>query len=142
MTSNPFDDKAAKPDPTSLSDALGKAKRSWDAIVDDLGKRNSGLVQTWKFYGKKYGWQLKVATKRAALLYMIPRRGGFLAALTLNAKALGSLRTSDLPANLVREIESSRTYPEGRPARVEVTSEKQVDVVKRLLAIKLASQDG
>jgi hypothetical protein len=138
MTRNPFDDKDAKPDGKTLAAALGSTMTSWNAIVNELAER-SGLVQEWKFYGKKYGWQLKVATKKAAVIYMIPHEGSFLAALALPPKAVDAVRTSDLPPDVIREIEAAKTYSEGRPARVEVTGKKQLEVVRRLLAIKLES---
>jgi hypothetical protein len=131
-----FDDKTRGPDDAALGRALGKAKKSWDDIVEHV-KGLPGVSREWKFYGKKYGWQLKVADTKRALLYLVPHAGGFLAALALNDKAVAALRPQNLPASLIREIETAKAYPEGRPARIEVTNTKDAALVKKLLALKL-----
>jgi hypothetical protein len=133
---NPFNDKAAKPAEAALSKALGKSRPLWDALLAYLDE--AGVGREWKFYGAKYGWQIKAATKKVAVLYMIPHEGSFLAALALKGKAVEAVRASKLPAALIKEIVNAKEYAEGRPARIEVTGKKQADIVKQLVAIKLA----
>jgi hypothetical protein len=136
MTNNPFDDKATRPDDAALAKVLGKSRTHWDALLAYLGE--AGVAREWKFYGAKYGWQIKAANKKSAVLYMIPHEGSFLAALALKSKAVEAVRASNLPAGLIKEIESAKEYAEGRPARVEVATKSQAEMVKRLVAIKLA----
>ena len=125
------------PDDATLAQTLGKSKNVWDAIVDHIDKLPNGLVRNWKFYGTKYGWQMKVTDGKRAVLYLIPHEGSFLAALALNDKAVAALRSQRIPSRLLREITTGKAYPEGRPARIEVTSQRDVAVVKKLLGIKL-----
>jgi len=139
MASSFFDDKARKPDEASLSEALGKAKRCWDAIIDHLDKKCDGHVREWKFYGEKYGWQLKVVHNKRSVLYLVPRKDSFMASLALKEKAVDAVRASGLPPSLIRDIENAKAYPEGKPARIEVTGKKQADIVKQLLEIKLST---
>src|SRR5687768_12361295 len=128
MTTNPFDDKSVKPDDAALAKALGKSKTQWDALLCYLDE--SGVSREWRFYGAKYGWQIKAANKKSAVLYMIPHDGSFLGALALKGKAIDAVRASNLPPALIKEIESGKEYSEGRPARIEVTGKKQADLVK------------
>lgn len=125
------------PDDAALGRALGKTKKVWDAIVDHLDRLPNGLVRNWTFYGTKYGWQLKVTDGKRAVLYLIPHEGSFLAALALNDKAVAALRSQKIPSRLLREITTGKTYPEGRPARIKVTSRRDLAVVMKLLGIKL-----
>jgi Protein of unknown function (DUF3788) len=134
-----FTDKSKAPDDKTLAEMLGKAGKHWDALVKHLDADPTGLIGEWKFYGPKYGWQLKVSCKRRAVLYLVPGQDCFLAAMALNDSAVEAVRESGLPASLIREIETAKAYPEGRPARVNVTAKNRVEIVKRLLAIKLAS---
>jgi hypothetical protein len=90
----------------------------------------------WKFYGKKHGWQIKALRKKKALLYLIPHQGSFLAGMALDEQAVAAVRDSALPPTLVEEIVSAKPSPEGRPARVEVETKAQAELVRRLLAIK------
>jgi hypothetical protein len=133
-----FPDKTARPTDGNLATALGRTKAHWDAIVGHVAREHPNLARDWKFYGSKYGWQLRIIRKRSVVLYLIPHAGSFLVATALKSEALARLRESGLPSNLVAEIEAAKTYAEGRPARVEVTEEPQVDVVLRLLALVLS----
>jgi hypothetical protein len=98
-----------------------------------------GVTSEWKFYGQKHGWQLKVMARRRALLYLIPRRGHFVAALALREPAIAALREHGVPEPLVREIEEAKPSPEGRPARVEVRGPGELSLVKQLISTKLAA---
>jgi Protein of unknown function (DUF3788) len=131
--------RSKPPDDATLEQALGRTKKLWDAIVDHVDSLPNGLVREWKYYGKKHGWQMKVTDRKRAVLYLIPHDGSFLAALALNDKAVAALPSQKIPPRLVREIATAKTYPEGRPARVEVTSTSDLMVVKKLLALKLSA---
>jgi hypothetical protein len=138
MATSCFDDKTRAPDDARLSAALGKAFRHWQAILAHLEAARPGLAREWKFYGAKLGWQLKVADRKRAVVYLVPHEGGFLAAMALSDAAVAAVRASRaLPAELVREIEAAKQFPEGRPARVEVTAARHAETVKQLLSVKL-----
>jgi hypothetical protein len=139
MTGNQLNDKAKKPSDAALSETMGKAKKHWDTLIAWLSKEHPGLIQEWKFYGEKYGWQLKIFDKKRAILYMVPHQGYFMAALALKEKAIASLKESNLPASLIEEIENAKAVPEGKPARIEVTTKEQVEMVMKLVGIKLGA---
>ena len=139
MTVHPFVDKARAPDDAMLADALGRTKACWDAIVAHGLAAFDGVTSQWKFYGAKHGWQLKLLRKRRALLYLVPHEGTFLAGLALRESSLDRVRGARLPKGLVRSIEEAKAFVEGKPARVEVRSAKDVATVKKLLAIKAAT---
>ncbi len=132
-----FNDKSKCPDAAALAELLGKANTAWVALVEHLESEVDGVDLAWKFYGSKMGWQLKATRKRKALLYMIPKPGKFTAALALALAAVDALDDAGLPAALVAEIRAAKTYAEGTPARIEVTSKRQLANVRRLLTLKL-----
>lgn len=132
-------DKSAPPDDATLAAALGRAKPQWDHIVARAHIACPGLAGEWKHYGQKHGWQLKLATKKRAIIYLIPHRGSFTAALALNPRAVAALRDGGFAESYVREVENGRTSPEGKPARVEVSDRKDGETVIKLLAVKVAS---
>lgn len=138
MASSAFDEKSSPPDAERLAAVLGESSPYWDAIVRSVEERCAGVAKEWKFYGSKLGWQLKLTHKKRAVVYLVPREGRFLAAMALRPDAMEELRDHDLPPALVREIEEAKTLPEGKAARVEVGTERDAEVVRRLLAIKLA----
>ena len=134
-----FLDKSKKPTDADLAELLGKTVNHWHAITDHLAGSDEGLTLEWKFYSGSHGWHFKATKKKRAVLYMIPKKGGFTASMALREKAIEMLRDGGLPEELIAEIESAKAYPEGKPARIEVTGKKKVDIVKKLIAVKLAS---
>ena len=137
--SSVFDNKAAQPDDAALAAALGATKPLWDGLLRRL-EALDGVDVEWKFYGKKHGWQVKaIWKKKKALVYLIPHADSFLAGLGLSDRAVEVLLTSDLPSALVTAIAEAPSFPEGHPARVEVTDAGEANIVERLLDIKLAA---
>ncbi len=134
--SSVFDEKAEPPTDASLAQVLGRSKAHWDAIMRHVEGIEGASVE-WKFYGKKHGWQVKALRKKKALIYLIPHQGSFLAGMALDDAAVEAVRESSLPSALVEEIAAAKSAPEGRPARVEVGTNAQAELVRRLLAIKL-----
>lgn len=123
-------------EPPEIASLLGKARPAWDALrrfLDGL----DGVSSEWKFYGEKHGHQLKVSANRRALVYLIPREGRFTAAVALREPAIEALRASGFPAARMRAIDGARASTEGKPARIEVRSARDVALVKRLVAVKL-----
>lgn len=132
-------DKSQTPDAAALRAALGGAAAQWDAIVARAQEGCPGLTQEWKHYGQKHGWQLKLATKKHTILYLIPHRGSFMAATALNPKAVAALREGGIADAFAKEIANGKTLPEGKAARVEVANKKDAITVIKLLALKVAS---
>lgn len=132
-------DRTRVPGDADLAAALGAAKPHWDALIAFVREACPEAAHEWKHYGAKYGWQLKVVRAKKALLYMIPHRGGFNAALALRPRAVEALRGAGVPEDLVREIEAAKDAPEGRPARVFVRTKKDAALAAKLVALKLAS---
>lgn len=120
-----------------LSSRLGGSQPLWDSLMTFVSSSCSEAVPNWKYYGVKYGWQLKWEYKKKAILYMIPHEGSFGAAMALKEPALSRLPHSSLPASLVAQILEGRMLPEGKAARVEVTGTEHVEQVKALLLLKM-----
>jgi hypothetical protein len=138
--SSVFDEKTEPPNEAALTQALGRSKAHWDALVRHVAGID-GVTVEWKFYGTKHGWQIKAMRKKKALLYLIPHEGSFLAGMALDEQAVETLRGSALPAALVEEIAAAKPSPEGHPARVEVKTKAQAELVRRLLAVKVGHTD-
>jgi hypothetical protein len=125
--------------PPDLTVMLGAAKAAWDALQKLLDAQ-PGASGEWKFYGAKHGWQRKVTADKVALVYLIPKAGYFTAAVALRDDAIAALRGRGYPVDRVREIETARASTEGKPARVEVRTLKDVALVEILVMTKLATR--
>ena len=69
------------------------------------------------------------------IVYLVPSNGCFQASFILGDKALGAARLAKLPK---KATEGTR-YPEGTGIRIAVKSEKDVALVEKLAAVKLAN---
>ncbi|MHC4470886.1 MAG: DUF3788 domain-containing protein [Planctomycetota bacterium] len=139
MEPSAFCDKSKVPHDDEVAEVLGRARGNWDALRAHLAETCDPLIEAWKFSGKKYGWALKLEHKKRAVLYLTPMKGLFRAGAALGDKAVAAARESDLPPDVVEAIDSAKKYMEGRPVRIEVRNEKDLAVVKKIAAIKLAN---
>lgn len=128
--------RTSGPGASALAAQLGRARKAWDVLLARVDEAWPDVVREWKNYGAKHGWQLKMSHRKRAFVYLIPRDGSFTAATALKGEALAALRESGLPAALVDEIERGTSYPEGKAARIIVTTSTQVEQVMSLLALK------
>ena len=139
MTLSAFEDKSKPPKDKEVAKVLGRTSAHWEKLKALLRSQYEPLTETWKFAGQKWGWTLQLKRKKRAILYLTPHKGYFAAGLVLGEKAVKSARDSDLPDSVVKTISSARKYAEGRGIRIEVKTKKDIDIVEKLAAIKMAN---
>lgn len=132
--------QAPPPEPTAeeIEAQLGSSFAAWEALLG----AHPDLRPEWKWYGPKNGWTLKLFDGKRNLCFLSPGDGRFLAAFVLGHDAVERALKSTLPPELRREIAGARTYPEGRPARIEVRAEEDLGPVHTLLEIKRGGTPG
>jgi hypothetical protein len=139
MTDNPFTEKGSPPTEDALAKALGRSWGSWTALEARLAEDHPPFRAEWKFYSAKSGWQRRLLRKKRTILWLSPRRKHFLASTAFGEKAADAAAESDLPEETKRMIGEAPRYAEGRAVRTEVRTRKDVDLVRRLAAIKMAN---
>jgi uncharacterized protein DUF3788 len=136
MALSAFDDKNTAPDVRSLKATLGSATRLWDRLKDRLQSDHGPLAEAWRFSGRSFGWSFRLEQPKRVLVYMTPCHGYFLASFALGAKAYRAAEEADLSADVKAVLRSAPKYPEGRGIRVPVRTDREVDDVVRLAALK------
>jgi len=131
-----FDDKAEKPDDRVLAEGLGGAKTLWDGLVRHLAGEYAPVTEDWTFHKS---WSLRLKRKGRTIIYLLPRDGHFLCAFVFGGKATEAARAAKLPKAVLKEIEAAPAYAEGRGFRLEVRTARDVETMKALAAIKMAS---
>jgi hypothetical protein len=139
MAPSALDDKSKRPDDGMVADVLGKSKELWDAILAHLTQLYPGVQNEWNFAGAKYGWSLRPKLKKRTILYLIPGQGSFTVSFALGAKAVAAAESSSLPGPVLETIRTARQYPEGRGVRLEVSRHAEVEAIKRLIELKMAT---
>jgi hypothetical protein len=131
-----FGAKGRAPNDEELLAALRGAYGAWQRLLSLLDSRIGDLVSVWGHAGKRYGWSLRVRKRKRVLVYLTPQAGQFLVSLALGEKAVAAARAARLPVAMLRVIEASPRYAEGRGVRFAIRSERQLDALARLVEIK------
>ena len=132
-----FLDKSKQPQEKKLKQTLGSTFDLWQEIKTFIKSEIGETSEEWKFYMKKTGWQLKTLLKKRNMFFFTPFENCFRITFVFGDKAVAEVQKSDLPKNLVDELVSAKKYMEGRGFSVDVKSPNDVEVIKKLLFIKV-----
>jgi Protein of unknown function (DUF3788) len=135
-TVNAFVGKTEKPTEAELGAELGASKSLWDELVSQLAAEHK-LAREWNSYSKKAGWSLRLKRGDRNVVYFSPLHGFFRASFALGDKAVKAALESGLPASAIKIIKEAKRYAEGTAVRIEVNGQKDVEVVKKLVVVKL-----
>ena len=116
--------------------ALGAGKELWDQLVSDLTAEHR-LAQEWNSSSKTLGWSLRLKRGDRNIVYLSPLHGRFRASFALGDRAVKAALQSDLQKPTIKFIKEAKRYAEGTALRIDVKASKDVEVVKKLTAIKL-----
>lgn len=132
-----FPDKSHSPKDADLARVLGRTKRHFDNLKAHALEVSPTATHEWKFYSKKSGWIFVLGGKRRNLLYLKPSNKYFTVSFVFGERTVKATEQSDLPDDVVKMVRTSPKQPEGRAVAVEVRSAAQLEIVKKLLAIRM-----
>jgi hypothetical protein len=124
-----FDRPGSPPDESALEQALGPVCALFTGLLTHV----EGATWEWKFYGAKYGWQVKATKKKKALFYLVPCRRSFTFACAVRERERDSLLKSHLTPVVKKELLSAKKYAEGYPVRVRVVKHTDAVMVQGIL---------
>jgi hypothetical protein len=135
---NAFVNHPTQPTDEELSAALGAARALWDRLLAELADEYQLVTREWHSYSPKAGWALRIRRKDRNIVYLSPERGEFTAAFALGDKAIEAARQSRLPQRALKIIDESKRYAEGTAVRIGVHAARDLTIVSKLVAAKLA----
>ena len=127
-----FGEKAILPNEEALSVTLKDTQVLWDKILEISDGKGE-----WKFYGKAAGWTFQVKKGKRTLFYMIPKDGWFQMTFVYGERAVEAAPAHELPKNILDDLLQAKAYVEGRSVAIEITSNEDMDVVKKMLQLKM-----
>lgn len=132
-----FNDKLTQPTDEMLVTVLGQTKEYIDSIIRFISTEFGECHPEWKYYGSKYGWSMKIFNNKRNVLFLGPEQGYFNVAFAFGEKAYLQIMNSDLPETIKEQIAASKAYVEGRPLRLEIRNEGNLELLFKLIKIKL-----
>lgn len=132
-----LNDKASQPDDDLLARTLDRSYAALQALRKHIRETYGETSEEWKFYGRKYGWQLKTFLKKRNLFFIIPEEGSFRVVFIFGDRAVAEIEKSDVDKRLKDEVASAKKYAEGRGLTVPVGDPSPLPDIRTLLKIKL-----
>lgn len=129
--------KSEIPDDQKLKKSLGGNHKLWEEIKKSLLSKYGILTEEWKYYGEKSGWVLEYLHKKRNLFFFVAHKKFFSIAFVFGDKAVNTIEKSDLPSNIIKELINAKKYAEGRGIRIPVKKKSDVDIIKKLVSIKI-----
>jgi hypothetical protein len=139
MALSVFLDKSKRPGEHDLSETLGETKQLWDQVKTYVKETVPDIIEDWKHYGKNSGWTMKLLKKKRNLFFSYPGEGHFTVVFVFGDKAVQAVENSPLPPDIIQTLKEAKKYAEGRGLRVTVKNQDDVEVVKKLITIKIAN---
>ncbi len=137
MALSAFLDKSQVPGEEELVTTLGKTKPLWDTLKSHVTETYPDVKEDWKHYGKNSGWTMKLLKKKRNLFFSYPGEGNFTVVFVFGDKAVKAAEESELPEDIIEALKESPKYAEGRGLRVTVEERSDIELVKKLLNIKV-----
>jgi hypothetical protein len=73
MSESVFNEPLVVPDEKMLISELGPVYSIYKTIKSEIGRFKDEIQPTWKFYGKKNGWLLKLMSGKKNVLFVVPQ---------------------------------------------------------------------
>lgn len=134
-----FDDRSRPPRESELAIALKDSFIYWNELKKLISLRFKPLSCDWGFASKTTGWGMRLRNKDRTVLYMTPCQGYFLASFALGEKAVKAAHEDDLPASVLKVIDTATKYAEGRGVRLKVRNRRDLRNIEKLAAIKMST---
>lgn len=135
-----FCDKSVLPSENELSLVLENTSKLWHDVRLYI-KKYGTIKEEWKIYSQKVGWCKKILLlsnkEERNILFLYPNINYFTCVLVFGEKAVGVAEKSGLPQYILDSILSAKQYREGRSFNVEIRTQQDFEVLKKLIDIKI-----
>lgn len=140
MSFSIFCDKNFPPVEDEIQRVLGEVSMLWQEVRKYI-ERNQTIREEWKIYTKKAGWCKKILLVKSKeernILFLYPNQNYFTAIMVYGDQAIEAIKEGGIPKDVQESILNARPYREGRSFSFEVRNPQELDVLKRLIDIKI-----
>jgi hypothetical protein len=130
-----FMDPDHVPTGAEIAAALGPSAPLWTSLTTYVDEAY-GIEPTYVPPSRNYGWDVKYRRGGKTLLSLTPDEGAFTALVVLGERETAAARELELGEHVRQVFDEARQLRDGRWLFVRVESERDVEDVARLLAVK------
>jgi uncharacterized protein DUF3788 len=116
----------------SVEQALGSRSKLFAKLL----ATHPELKPEWKYYGKKYGWTLKLFERKRNLCFITPRDGELRVAFVFGDKQYRDVMESSVQNDVKEQLANAKRYAEGRGVSLVIRKNADLKTVEELLRIK------
>ncbi len=135
-----FCDKSQLPTEVEVNDTLGETQALWNNVKLHIEKYGA-TKEEWKIYAKSAGWCKKIllidGKNYRNILFMYPNVNYFTCVIVFGEKAVSVAENSNIPQSIIDSIHKAKAYKEGRSFNVEIKTQQDYEVLRRLIDIKI-----
>ena len=132
------------PTPSQIVEWIGRdAYKFWKRITRLIEQNYPNVFSPeWLFGGKKYGWSLRYK-KGKSFCTLIPEKNRFAIQIVFGAEERAKVENmrGKLSSRTQKEYDKAKTYHDGKWLLLTVDTDKVVDDVEQLLAVKRRSKN-
>jgi len=128
-------DPEHEPTQEEIAHALGTAAPLWNTLTSYV-EDAYGVEPTWGRPSKRYGWDVKYRKGGRTLVSLTPDEGRLTALVVLGRVEAETAAELELGAHVRAVFDGAEPLHDGRWLFVPVESERDVEDVERLLAVK------
>ncbi|HCD50878.1 MAG TPA: hypothetical protein DEQ34_00420 [Balneolaceae bacterium] len=139
MKDNVFLEKDPVPTDELIQEVLGDSFQQLQELRNFVAENVGVTKEEWKYYGQKYGYNLKTFLKRRNLFFIIIHEGCFSIGLIFGGKAETAIMESDVSEKSKKELSEARKYGEGKGLTFEVIDAEHMDDIKKLILLKVVN---
>ncbi len=130
-------DKSIEPNDDLLLEVLGGSGQYWKKIKQHLNDEYGDFNEIWKYYYQKSGWFLQIERKKRTLFWLTPYKEYFCITFWFGDKAVAVIEKSDVPNQTKERLRNAKKYKIGRSIPIDVRQQKDIQLVEKLLKIKI-----
>jgi len=115
---------------------IGKSKAAWTALFGYILENHPDILPEWRYYNDGKSWLLKVVKKKKTIFWLSILKNAFRTAFYFGEKAKDVIHKSELPKEYKDQFFKGKTFGKIHAITVILTSKKDIETVKMLIAIK------
>jgi ABC-type uncharacterized transport system YnjBCD substrate-binding protein len=130
-------DPQTPPTDAFLENFLGHRISWWNSIMEDTMKGYPDVIPVWRFYNDGKQWLFRLMQKKNTIFWLSLVDNTFRITFYFPDRVEPLLEKCDVPESMKVDFMNSQHYGKIRGMTVRMDTEKDVDIVKKLIAVKL-----